>query len=158
MSNIHYIFQKICAYICICVYIHVHTHLKFFFHLGKEGAVWRPECEGEKTPPQYAGLPFRDAEIAVEEHPSGPVLAGKDSVVNCTPPPSLDSLGLLCEGRVSSPLTTLWAPWAVVAVVACLLGGESQVDLVEKHFSCRLLPAQHGSPSGGKRPLPSAEG
>lgn len=116
MSNIHYIFQNICAYICICVYIHVHTHMKFFFHLGKEGAVWRPEWEGEKIPPQYPGLPFRDAEIAVEEHPSGPVLAGKDSVVNSTPPPSLDSLGLLCEGLVSSPLTTLCGrpgPWSL---------------------------------------------
>lgn len=83
-----------------------------------------------------------------------------------TPPRwTLHSTGLsrsaLWRAGVFPLNNTVWAPWTVVAVVtvvASLLGEESQVNLMEKHLSCCLFPAQHGSPSGGKRPLPSAEG
>lgn len=76
---------------CIYMYMCIHTCTQYLKSLFSpwEG---REQCGvlsvKERNPPQYPGLPFRDAEIAVEEHPSGPVLAGKDSVVNCTPPPS----------------------------------------------------------------------
>lgn len=46
-------------YVCIHTYTHTHTHRKFFFNFRKEGAVWPPECEGEKTLPQYPWLPPR---------------------------------------------------------------------------------------------------
>lgn len=136
----------------MCIHTCAHTHTRFFFHLGKEGAVWHPECEGEKTPPQYPGLPFRDAEIAVEEHPSGPVLAGNDSVGTFSPPHPWTPRSALRRAGVFPLDSAVWAPWALVAVVASLLAEDSRVSLLEKHRSCCLLSARHGSASGGRGP------
>ena len=48
--------------------------------------------------------------------------------------------------------STVWAPWALAAAVASLLAEDGRVSLVEKHRSCCLLSARHGSASGGRGP------
>lgn len=58
MSNIHYTFQNICAYICICVYIHVHTHEVLFSPWEGRSSmtswVWRRE-----NPPSVPRAPLQ---------------------------------------------------------------------------------------------------
>ena len=118
-----------CIYMYMCIHTCTHTHMKFFFHLGKEGAVWRPECEGEKTPPSVPRVPLQRCRNSCWGASQWPSVSRKWQCGQLHPAglsTPLDSLGLLCEGQVSSPLTTLCGrpgPWSLWSLWSCLCLG-----------------------------------
>lgn len=147
-----------CIYMYMCIHTCTHTHEVLFSPWEGRSSVasWVRRRENPSSVPRAPLQRCRNCCWGASQWPS---VSRKRQCGQLHPAPITGlSRSALRRAGVFPLDNTVWAPWAVVAVVACLLGEESQMNLVEKHFSCCLLPAQHGSPSGGKRPLPSAEG
>lgn len=138
-------------YGCACAY-GMYTHAYVFFNFRKEemqNSVQPPVCKGEKTLPQPSWLPLQRSGILLG---SIPAQCEQKTALQAASPLGPDPISGLfrsaLRGAGVCPVDSiLGVPRALVAVVGFLhLREESQVNLMEKHPTCRLLPAQDGSP------------